>query len=208
MAENPDAIRREIEDTREEMAETIDALEYKADVKSRAKDKMTEMRESVAERADGVLSSIRDTAQRVTDNMRGGMTDTTSTMQQSTDEMSTRARSGMEQGKRLAEDNPLLLAVGAVAAGFLIGIALPGTRMEDEELGPKADEVKSQAMQRGSEMIERAGDKAQETVQRTTDQARSAMEDARKGAGSSGSSASSTGSTETLPPTGTYGSTV
>jgi ElaB/YqjD/DUF883 family membrane-anchored ribosome-binding protein len=208
VAENPDAIRREIEDTREEMAETIDALEYKADVKSRAKDKMTEMRESVAERADGVLSSIRDTAQRVTDNMRGGMTDTTSTMQQSTDEMSTRARSGMEQGKRLAEDNPLLLAVGAVAAGFLIGIALPGTRMEDEKLGPKADEVKSQAMQRGSEMIERAGDKAQETVQRTTDQARSAMEDARKGANSSGSSASSTGSTGTLPPTGTYGSTV
>jgi ElaB/YqjD/DUF883 family membrane-anchored ribosome-binding protein len=201
VAENPDAIRREIEDTREEMAETIDALEYKADVKSRAKDKMTEMRESVAERADGVLSSIRDTAQRVTDNMRGGMTDTTSTMQQSTDEMSTRARSGMEQGKRLAEDNPLLLAVGAVAAGFLIGIALPGTRMEDEKLGPKADEVKSQAMQRGSEMIERAGDKAQETVQRTTDQARSAMEDARKGG-------SSTGSTGTLPPpTGTYGST-
>jgi len=78
VAENPDAIRREIEDTREEMAGTIDALEYKADVKARAANKVTEMRETVAERADSVLSSIKGTAQRVSEGMRGGMTDTTS----------------------------------------------------------------------------------------------------------------------------------
>lgn len=198
MAENPDAIRREIADTREEMAETIDALEYKADVKSRAKDKVTEVRESVAERADSVLSSIRDTTHRVADNMRGGMTDTTSTMQDTTGQVTDRARSGVQQGKRLAEDNPLLLAVGAVAAGFLVGMALPSTRMEDEKLGPKADDVKTQAMRKGSEMIERAGDKAQETVRRTTDEAQTRMDEMRP-----------TGSTPTggsLPPTGTYGS--
>jgi ElaB/YqjD/DUF883 family membrane-anchored ribosome-binding protein len=181
------------------MAETIDALEYKADVKSRAKDKVTEMRESVAERADSVLSSIRGTAQRATDNMRGGMSDTTTTMQDTTGQMTDRARSGMQQGRRMAEDNPLLLAVGAVAAGFLLGMALPSTRMEDEKVGPKADELKSEAMQRGAEMIERAGDKAQETVQRTTDQARSKMDEMRS------SEPGSSGSTGSLPPTGTYG---
>jgi ElaB/YqjD/DUF883 family membrane-anchored ribosome-binding protein len=210
VAENPDAIRREIEDTREEMADTIDALEYKADVKARATDKVTEMRESVAERADSVLSSIKGTAQRVTDNMRGGMNETTSTMQQGTGEMTDRARSGMQQSKRMAEDNPLLLAVGAVAAGFLVGMALPSTRVEDEKIGPKADEMKSQAMQKGSQMIERAGDKAQEAVQRTTDEAQSRIDDMREsgGSSSSGSSTGSSGSTGStgLPPTGTYGS--
>jgi ElaB/YqjD/DUF883 family membrane-anchored ribosome-binding protein len=189
VVEDPDAIRREIEDTREEMADTIDALEYKADVKSRAKDKVTEVRESVAERADSVLSSIRGTAGRVTDNMRGGMSDTT-TMQGTTAEASDRARSGVEQGKRLAQDNPLLLALGAVAAGFLLGMALPGTRMEDERIGPTADEVKARAMQRGSEMIDRAGDKAQEAVERTTAEAQAKVDELREGSTGSTDSAS------------------
>jgi hypothetical protein len=127
-------------------------------------------------------------------------------MQQGTGEMTDRARSGMEEGRRMAEDNPLLLALGAVAAGFLLGMALPTTRVEDEKIGPKADEMKSQAMQRGSEMIERAGDKAQEAVERTTDQARSKMDEAREGSTST-SSSGSTGTTD-LPPTGTYGSNV
>ncbi len=208
MAENPDAIRREIEDTREEMAETIDALEYKTDIKARAKDRVTEMRESVAERADSVLSSLRGSAERVTGSMRGGMNDTTTTMQQTSGQATDRARSGVYQGKRVAEDNPMLLAAGAVAAGFLLGMALPATRMENEKIGPKADEVKSQAMQKGSEMLERGADKAQETVERAADQAQSKIDEARSSEGStygSGSS-TSTGSTGTLPPTGTYGS--
>jgi cell division septum initiation protein DivIVA len=201
VAENPDAIRREIEVTREEMADTIDAMEYKADVKARAADKVTELRESVAERADSVLSSMKGTAQRMTEGMRGGMSDTTSTMQRETGEMTHRARSGMQRGKRMAEGNPLLVAVGAVAAGFLIGAALPGSPMEDQRIGPKSDEVKSQAMRRGSEMVERAGHKAQETVQRTTDQARSRIEETREGSTSGGES------TGSPPPTETYGTT-
>src|SRR5919205_1436870 len=123
--------------------------------------------------------------------------------------MTDRARSGMQQSKRMAEDNPLLLAVGAVAAGFLVGMALPNTRMENEKIGPKADEVKSQAMQKGSEMIERAGDKAQEVVERTTDQAQSRLEDMREsGTGSTTGTGTTSGTTGTsdLPPTGTYGS--
>jgi ElaB/YqjD/DUF883 family membrane-anchored ribosome-binding protein len=195
------------------MAETIDALEYKADIKSRAKDRVTEMRESVAERADTVLSSLRGTAERVTGSMRGGMNDTTTTMQQTTGQATDRAKSGMYQGRRVAEDNPMLLAVGAVAAGFLLGMALPATRVENEKIGPKADEVKSQAMQKGTEMIERGADKAQETVERATDQAQTKMDEMRSNEGSTygseGSSefGTSTGSTG-LPPTGTYGSSV
>ena len=38
MGEDPDRIRQEIEQTRAEMGETVDALSYKTDVKARAKD--------------------------------------------------------------------------------------------------------------------------------------------------------------------------
>jgi ElaB/YqjD/DUF883 family membrane-anchored ribosome-binding protein len=94
MAEDPDAIRREIADTREEIAETIDAIEYKADVPSRAGDRVSELRETVAGRADSLRASIRRAP--------------------------------------VVEDNPLLLAAGAAAAGFLIGLALPSARTRAE----------------------------------------------------------------------------
>ena len=42
MGEDPDRIRREIEATRNDLGETVDALTYKADVKSRAKESLTE----------------------------------------------------------------------------------------------------------------------------------------------------------------------
>ena len=42
MGQAPDRIRAEIEETRAEMSETVDAIGYKADVKSRAKDNLQE----------------------------------------------------------------------------------------------------------------------------------------------------------------------
>ena len=51
MGQDPDAIRREIEQTRERMGETVEALGYKADVPSRAK-------EAVSGRVDSVKSKI------------------------------------------------------------------------------------------------------------------------------------------------------
>ena len=47
MGEDPDRIRDEIEQTRAEMGETVDALGYKTDVKARAKDSIQDKKESV-----------------------------------------------------------------------------------------------------------------------------------------------------------------
>ena len=49
MGEEPDRIRAEIEQTRAEMSETVDALGYKADVKSRAKESIQEKKDSAKE---------------------------------------------------------------------------------------------------------------------------------------------------------------
>jgi len=110
MGEDPNAIRADIERTRADMGDTVDALGYKADVKSRAKDR------------------ISDTAS-------------------------------------VAQENPLGLAIGGVAVGFLAGILVPSSRVEDEKLGPMADQVKDQAKETGQEALERGKHVAEQAVE-------------------------------------------
>ena len=56
---------------------------------------------------------------------------------------------GARQAVGVAQENPLGLAVGAVAVGFLAGMLIPRTRVEDEKLGPMADQVKEQVKETG-----------------------------------------------------------
>ena len=56
MGEDPDRIRLEIEQTREQMGDTVDALSYKADVKERAKDSLRDRKEAVV----GATQSVKD----------------------------------------------------------------------------------------------------------------------------------------------------
>jgi vacuolar-type H+-ATPase subunit E/Vma4 len=50
MTRDPQEIRSEIEETREELADTAAALAYKSDVKARAKERVTEIKENVADK--------------------------------------------------------------------------------------------------------------------------------------------------------------
>jgi ElaB/YqjD/DUF883 family membrane-anchored ribosome-binding protein len=141
MGQDPDTIRREIESTRSEMGETMDAIGYKTDVRSRAK-------ESVQEKTSRFKSKIS-----------GATPD------------SGQVKDGAQQAVGAAQENPIGLAVGALAVGFVAGMLIPSTRVEDEKLGPKADEIKQQAKETGQEAIEKgkqavgdAADAAQESV--------------------------------------------
>lgn len=141
MGKDPEAIEREIEDTRERMGERVDAITHKADVPARIGDRISETRDTVAEKLGGVRSGIaertpdqaevRDRSRRVTSTIR---------------------------------DNPLALGVGAAAAGFLVGLLLPSTRVEDERLGETADEIKGRATQTGREALDRGRQVAEDAA--------------------------------------------
>jgi gas vesicle protein len=138
MGEDPNAIRDEITDTRERMGETIDALGYKADVKSRAKDNVSGKVDSVKERlgfAGQKASDATPDAEQVKGQVR--------------------------KAAGIAQENPLGLAVGAAAVGFLAGLLVPSTQVEDDKLGPMADRVKEQAKETGQEALERGKQVAQ-----------------------------------------------
>jgi ElaB/YqjD/DUF883 family membrane-anchored ribosome-binding protein len=131
MGEDPDAIRADIVRTRVEMGETVDALGYKADVKSRTKDR------------------ISDTKDRLT----GKVSDVTPDGQQ------------VKRAAGVAQENPLGLAIGSVAAGFIAGLLIPSSRVEDEKIGPIADQVKDQVKETGQEALDRGKEVAQQAAE-------------------------------------------
>jgi len=65
----------------------------------------------------------------------------------------------------VAQENPLGLALGSIAVGFLAGMLIPSSRVEDEKLGPTADRIKEQAKETGQEALERGKQVAQSAAQ-------------------------------------------
>ena len=149
MGQEPEAIRADIERTRAEMGDTVEALGYKADVKSRAKDKVTETKDRLTGKVSDVTGSVT-----------GTVSDKTPDTQQ------------VKRAAGLAQANPLGLAIGGAAVGFVVGLLVPSSRVEDEKIGPLADEVKDQvkdtgqeAFDRGKEVAQQAASSAKETAQ-------------------------------------------
>jgi len=142
VGQEPDRIRAEIEQTRADMSETVDALGYKADVTSRAKENLQGKTESAKERIVGVK-----------DRIAGGTPDS--------GEVKQKAR----RASSVAQQNPLGLAVGAAAIGFLAGTLIPSTRVEDEKLGAMADDVKEKVKETGQEALEHGKQVAQDAAQ-------------------------------------------
>jgi gas vesicle protein len=149
MAERSDEIRGQIADTRERMGDTVDALSYKADVPTRTKDWVSDKKDTVMSKVGGATSAVSD-----------GTPDGEQVKRQA------------GRMKALAERNPAGLAIGGVAVGFLVGLLLPSTQMEDERLGEAADQVKSRAADAASEAVDRGKQVAQEAAQSAADTAR------------------------------------
>jgi len=153
------------------MTETVEAIGYKADVPSRAKDavagKVDAARSKVSEATTRAREAVVGTASRASDTVG----DTASWVSQATPggvQVERQAR----RAAGLAQENPLGLAIGAAAIGFLAGLAMPSTRVEDERLGPVADEVKDKVRETGQEALQRGKEVAREAASSTAEAAR------------------------------------
>jgi len=152
MAQESDLIRRDIERTRARMDDRADALAYKANVPARTKGWLGTKKDAMMGAGGNAVSRVSN----ATDSMVyrvSGATPSASDVQASAGRM-----------KDTAEQNPLGLAIAGAAVGFVAGIFAPSTRMENERIGPIADDVKSTAMEAGQEVFERGKDVAQQTA--------------------------------------------
>ena len=94
---DPEQLREEIQETRRELGDTVEALAAKADVKSRLREKVEATKESAAHKKDELLGKARE-----------GSPDSVS--------------AGASQATQKAKENPLPVAAGgAFFAGFLLG---------------------------------------------------------------------------------------
>ncbi len=156
MGQEPDRIRAEIEQTRAEMSETVDALGYKADVKTRAKEKIVGVKDKVA----------------------GGTPDGVDVKQQA------------RRASSVAQENPLGLAIGAVAVGFVAGMLIPSTRVEDEKLGEASDSVIEKVKETGQEALEHGKQVAQDAAQTAKESGQEHAQQVKESAQDAGSSPS------------------
>jgi len=96
-AKDPEQIREEIENTRRELGDTVEALAAKADVKGRMRDKVESTKESAAQKKDDLLGKAREA---------------------SPDSVT----AGASQATQKAKQNPLpVAALGAFVGGFVLG---------------------------------------------------------------------------------------
>jgi chromosome segregation ATPase len=97
----PQEIRKEIEDTRHELGDTVASLAEKADVKAQTKHKVEETKASISEKSEDVLGKAKSTSPEGAGRLAS-------------------------DALRKAREHAVPLATGgALIAGFLIGRARP-----------------------------------------------------------------------------------
>jgi ElaB/YqjD/DUF883 family membrane-anchored ribosome-binding protein len=169
VGQDPEVIRRDIEETRQRMGNTVDALGYKADVKERARGYVGDKTGAVTGGASSVVHRVTDAADSVVHKVSGAAP--------SPGAVTGTGRQAAERGKGMAQENPLGVAVAGAAVGFLLGLVLPSSRIENERLGPVADEVKERAKETGQEALERGKAVAEEVKDTTAEAARTAVQE-------------------------------
>jgi Protein of unknown function (DUF3618) len=142
MGEDTSVIREEIERTRERVGDEVDALSYKTDVGARVGDYVDDKKEAVKSKVTGVVPDRRS------------------------------IKRGASHMRDTAESNPVGLAVGGLAVGFLVGTLLPQTRVENEQMGEASDRLIDAAKDTAGEAVDRGKQVAQEAVGAAVDTAK------------------------------------
>lgn len=144
MGEDPSELRTRIEETRSRVGDEVDALSYKTDVGARVGDYVDEKKQAVTSR----LSGAKDVAMKPIP-----------------------SRQQLSRARDTAERNPLGLVIGGAAVGFVAGLLLPSTRMEDEKLGPaseKVGEVAREGFEHGKQVAQETAQGAMEAAREST----------------------------------------
>jgi ElaB/YqjD/DUF883 family membrane-anchored ribosome-binding protein len=151
MDQDPEAIKRDIEQTRERMGETVEALTYKTDVPARAKDavsdRVEDVKGAISDAVDSAKSALGGAAAGAQTRAGDAITGARSSADDAVAQARTQLPSGNDAKKRfetirsLVVRNPLGLAIGSIAAGLLVGLLLPISDVERDQVGPLGEQI-------------------------------------------------------------------
>ena len=107
---------------------------------------------------DGRLAHARDDARRRAYALK----------QQARDRAGRVARQARSQWDHMISDNPMALGIAALAAGAVVGAALPRTEVENHYMGETRDQLLDSAKSAADSGVETARQAAKETIQKVT----------------------------------------
>jgi gas vesicle protein len=142
MDERTGEIRQEIEETRARVGKEVEALSYKTDVGARLDDYVDEKKDAVTSKVRGAKETVASAARAVVP-----------------------SKQSLRAVKGTAERNPVGLVVGGVAVGFVAGLLLPSTKVEDEQMGDVATKLKETAKEAGQDALDRGKAVAQSAME-------------------------------------------
>ena len=153
-------IRGDIEQTRSEMGDTLDALGYKANVPARTRGWIGRKRQTVTGACGSGMSRISGAADSAVARVSGATPN------------SSHVQAGAGRMKDTAERNPFGLAFAGAAVGFLAGLFAPSSSVENEKLGSMSDQLKTKAVEAGQEAVEHGKQVAKAAAQSAVETAK------------------------------------
>ena len=184
MGKDSREIRQKIEETRERMADTIEALGYKADVPARVKDNLSERLETVKGVIGDAVASAKgalgETVAGAKESLGGTISDTKHALGDAKESLGDSTAGNLAGAKRaigFAAENPIGLVLGALAIGFLTGLLIPVSDLERERLGPLRDNLIERAKGATSELVEHGKGVLHETAHAAVQSAHAHLSD-------------------------------
>ena len=92
-----------------------------------------------------------------------------------------RAKNAASDAASNVGDNPMLMLLGGLAVGFLIGMLIPVSRFENEQLGPVADDLKGRMRDAGVQAARRGGEVIKESIEAATESMTTSSSSTRQG---------------------------
>jgi gas vesicle protein len=201
MGQSAEQVRADIERTREDLGQDLDAIGNKISPRQavrrrtdRVRSKLTDMRERVMGSAESVTSVVSSEGSSVAGSVRDAASDVASSVADAASGAADTVRHAPDLVKRQTEGNPMAVGLIAFGLGALAGTILPSTQTE-KSMAPQLRErvvepVKETASQaahevgqelRGSteEAAERVKQTAQQGAQRLSEETRHRVEDVK-----------------------------
>lgn len=148
-------------------ADIVEGTGDSTDKKSRAKAAVSEKKDQVAGSLRGAKERIAGSAARARNRVAGSAASAKERARRVREKSpdSDQAKQTAGGAAEKARQKPWLLALGSVGAGFLLGMLLPRTRLEDEKIAPVAAQLKEKAGEMRGEVVERGKQVLQQTAQ-------------------------------------------
>jgi len=201
MGQSAEQVRADIERTREDLGQDLDALGNKISPRQavrrrtdRVRSKLTIMRERVMGSAESATSTVSSGGSSVAGSVRDAASDVASSVADAASGAAGTVRHAPDLVKRETEGNPMAVGLIAFGLGALAGTILPSTQTERsiapqlrervvepmmETASHAAHEVGQDLRGSAGEAAERVKQTAQEGAQRLSEETRDRVEDVK-----------------------------